>query len=93
MCTNDLIQFDSEADVWYENMPEILSNNVTVPGFSPLFPDAHCTGIGDVCQLTTGEGGESIPLCTIRAVQPTDDVQKSTQPRPSQPWCFPPVST
>lgn len=24
-------------------------------GFSPLFPDAHCTASGDICQLTTGE--------------------------------------
>ena len=29
---------------------------MTVPGLSPLFPDAHCTEAGDVCQVTTGEG-------------------------------------
>lgn len=29
--------------------------NITVPGFSPLFQDAHCTIDGDICQLTTGE--------------------------------------
>ncbi|EMC99662.1 hypothetical protein BAUCODRAFT_30038 [Baudoinia panamericana UAMH 10762] len=48
--------FDPEGDVWY-GIPEfdILAINVTVPGFSPLFPDAHCTADGDVCQLTTGE--------------------------------------
>jgi purine nucleoside permease len=52
--------FDPEADVWY-NVPEfdILGLNITVPGFSPLFPDAHCTADGDVCQLVTGESGES----------------------------------
>ena len=48
--------FDSEADVWYENMPSILEKNVTVPGASPLYPDAHCVESGEVCQLTTGEG-------------------------------------
>lgn len=39
-------------------MPDILGRNITVPGFSPLYPDAHCTEDGDVCQLTTGEGGK-----------------------------------
>ncbi|KAK5703672.1 hypothetical protein LTR17_021896 [Elasticomyces elasticus] len=48
--------FDPEADIWY-NIPEfnLLELNVTVPGFSPLFPDAHCTADGEVCQLITGE--------------------------------------
>jgi len=37
--------FAPEADVWY-GIPEfdLLAQNITVPGFSPLFPDAHCTG-------------------------------------------------
>jgi purine nucleoside permease len=48
--------FDSEADVWYENMPSLYDKNITIPGASPLFRDAHCTKAGDVCQLTTGEG-------------------------------------
>ncbi|KAG6901261.1 hypothetical protein C0995_014440 [Termitomyces sp. Mi166 len=48
--------FSPEANVWY-NIPEfdVLAQNITVPGFSPLFPDAHCTEDGTVCQLTTGE--------------------------------------
>ncbi|GAB7323614.1 hypothetical protein MBLNU13_g07103t1 [Cladosporium sp. NU13] len=48
--------FDPEADIWY-GIPEfdILALNITVPGFSPLFPDAHCTADGDICQLVTGE--------------------------------------
>jgi purine nucleoside permease len=51
--------FDPEAEIWW-NIPEfdILGLNITVPGFSPLFPDAHCTTNGDVCQLITGESGE-----------------------------------
>jgi purine nucleoside permease len=50
--------FDPEADIWY-GIPEfdLLALNITVPGFSPLFPDAHCTADGDVCQLVTGESG------------------------------------
>ncbi|KAF2714062.1 NUP-domain-containing protein [Pleomassaria siparia CBS 279.74] len=48
--------FDPEAEIWW-GIPEfdILGRNVTVPGFSPLFPDAHCTANGDICQLVTGE--------------------------------------
>jgi len=34
---------------------DLLATNITVPGFSPLYPDAHCTADGDICQLTTGE--------------------------------------
>ncbi|KAJ7120273.1 purine nucleoside permease [Mycena epipterygia] len=49
--------FSDEAGVWY-NIPEfnVLGNNITVPGLSPLFPAVHCTTAGDVCQITTGEG-------------------------------------
>ena len=48
--------FDPEAEVWY-GIPEfdLLAMNITVPGFSPLYPDAHCTADGEICQLTTGE--------------------------------------
>lgn len=48
--------FDPEAEAWW-GIPEfdLLAMNITVPGFSPLFPDAHCTADGDVCQLVTGE--------------------------------------
>jgi purine nucleoside permease len=48
--------FDPEGEAWY-GIPEfdILAMNVTVPGFSPLYPDAHCTADGEICQLTTGE--------------------------------------
>ncbi|KAJ7927577.1 purine nucleoside permease [Mycena leptocephala] len=48
--------FDFEANVWF-NIPEfnLLAQNLTVPGFSPLYPDAHCTADGSVCLLTTGQ--------------------------------------
>ncbi|KAL8714084.1 MAG: hypothetical protein Q9220_001812 [cf. Caloplaca sp. 1 TL-2023] len=50
--------FPPEGDIWY-GIPEfnLLERNITVPGFSPLFPDAHCTKNGDVCQVVTGESG------------------------------------
>ncbi|KAJ6470082.1 purine nucleoside permease [Mycena vitilis] len=52
-----ITMFDPEAEVWF-GIPEfdLLAQNITVPGFSPLFPDAHCTSDGDVCLLTTGQG-------------------------------------
>lgn len=54
-------QFSPEADIWYSNantpgsIGNLLENNITVPGFSPLFPQAHCLADGSVCQMTTGE--------------------------------------
>lgn len=50
-----------EADIWYANdkspgsIGDLLAQNITVPGFSPLYPNAHCLADGSVCQLTTGE--------------------------------------
>ncbi|KAE9398868.1 purine nucleoside permease [Gymnopus androsaceus JB14] len=48
--------FTPEGEVWY-GIPEfnVLAQNITIPGFSPLFPDAHCTSDGSICQLITGE--------------------------------------
>jgi purine nucleoside permease len=50
------MQFDLEAAAWY-NIPEfnLLAQNITVPGLSPLYPDVHCTSDGSICQLTTGQ--------------------------------------
>ncbi|TVY34643.1 Purine nucleoside permease [Lachnellula occidentalis] len=49
--------FTDEGEAWY-GIPEfnVLANNITVPGISPLFPQVHCTSDDDVCQVTTGEG-------------------------------------
>jgi purine nucleoside permease len=46
--------FDSEEKVWF-GIPEfdLLVRNITVTGFSPQFPAAHCTVDGSVCQATT----------------------------------------
>lgn len=48
--------FAPEAEVWY-GIPEfdLLAQNITIPGFSPLFPEAHCTADGQICQMVTGE--------------------------------------
>lgn len=34
---------------------DLFAKNITVPGFSVLFPNAHCLADGSICQLTTGE--------------------------------------
>ncbi|KAH6653807.1 putative purine nucleoside permease [Truncatella angustata] len=52
--------FYPEADVWYENMPksgygDLLAQNITVPGLSPIYPEVHCIPSGEICQVTAGE--------------------------------------
>ncbi|TVY85410.1 Purine nucleoside permease [Lachnellula suecica] len=65
--------FSPEADIWYENaetegsIGNLLAMNITVPGFSMLFPDAHCLADESVCQLTTGES-EINAASTIQAL-------------------------
>ncbi|KAG9248779.1 purine nucleoside permease-domain-containing protein [Calycina marina] len=65
--------FQYEADIWYDNsdtegsIGNLLAQNITVSGFSMLFPDAHCLADGSVCQLTTGEA-EINAASTIQAL-------------------------
>ncbi|EME48338.1 hypothetical protein DOTSEDRAFT_67421 [Dothistroma septosporum NZE10] len=48
--------FSPEAEIWYGIKEfNLLDLNITVPGLSPLFPEAHCTANGDICQVVTGE--------------------------------------
>lgn len=48
--------FGPEGDVWY-GIPEfnLLAQNISVIGLSPLYPDVHCTKNGSICQVVTGE--------------------------------------
>ncbi|KAG6907756.1 hypothetical protein DXG01_007510 [Tephrocybe rancida] len=49
--------FTPEAEVWYHIQEfNVLERNISVKGFSPLFPQAHCTKDGNICQITIGEG-------------------------------------
>ncbi|KAI0824375.1 purine nucleoside permease [Trametes gibbosa] len=49
--------FEPEESSWHGISEfNLLEQNVTVPGFSPLFPQAHCTNDGSICQVVTGEG-------------------------------------
>ncbi|CAI6340776.1 unnamed protein product [Periconia digitata] len=55
--------FTPEATTWYTHAPSnssisstnLLSNNITLPLLSPLFPSIHCTPTHEICQLVTGE--------------------------------------
>jgi purine nucleoside permease len=47
--------FAPEAEVWYGKKYNLLAQNITVSGLSPLFPEVHCTANGNVCQVITGE--------------------------------------
>ncbi|KAK7987164.1 hypothetical protein PG988_002152, partial [Apiospora saccharicola] len=53
-------QFKEEAQIWHDSLPNLgygslLEKNLTIGGLSPLDPDVHCTGSGEVCQATLGE--------------------------------------
>ena len=53
------IKFTPEAASFYAVTEfNLLAHNITVPGFSPKFPQAHCTLNGEICQATTGESGK-----------------------------------
>lgn len=45
--------FGPEQNVWIE--PLNLYNNLTLPGLSPVYPEAHCNADYSICQVTTGE--------------------------------------
>ena len=48
--------FAPEAEIWYgQGSLNLLGQNISVSGLSPLFPYVHCTANGDVCQVITGE--------------------------------------
>lgn len=56
-----------EAEIWWGiDEFDLLAQNITVPGLSPLFPEVHCTADGDVCQVIKGESETNAP-CTISA--------------------------
>lgn len=54
--------FSTEAEAWrgaqFAHGLDVFGQKIVVPGLSPLFPVIHCTENGDVCLVTTGEGGK-----------------------------------
>ncbi|KAI0643445.1 purine nucleoside permease [Trametes meyenii] len=60
--------FGREGNTWADVKEfNVFETNVTVPGFSPRFPDAHCTKDGSICQLVADEG-EINAAATISAL-------------------------
>ncbi|KAJ5117354.1 hypothetical protein N7448_010986 [Penicillium atrosanguineum] len=50
--------FESERDVFVSDKRlGLLAQNLTLPGISPQYPNVTCTSSGEICQVTTGEGG------------------------------------
>lgn len=47
--------FAPEQDVWLEPY-NLTSNNITVPGLSPKYPQVHCNTNSTICQVTLDEG-------------------------------------
>lgn len=46
--------FELERDVWVNSLQ--FTQNISLPGASPLFPYVTCDQNADVCLITTGEG-------------------------------------
>ena len=53
--------FSYEA-VWPEALG--LTENISIPGLSPLYPAVYCNPSGEICQFTTGEA-EINAACTV----------------------------
>ncbi|KAK6860573.1 hypothetical protein PG995_004209 [Apiospora arundinis] len=52
--------FYDEAKIWRDSFPamgkgSLLDKNISIAGLSPLSPQVHCTGSGEVCQVTLGD--------------------------------------
>ncbi|CAI5760696.1 unnamed protein product [Candida verbasci] len=46
--------FELERDPWLKSYN--FTNNVTIPGLSPVYPSIHCDSNYTICQVTLGEG-------------------------------------
>jgi purine nucleoside permease len=58
--------------------PLALDINITVTGFSPLFPYAHCTSNYSICQITTGESEiNAASTITALCLSPLFDLTKA----------------
>ena len=71
--------FEPEGDVWY-GIPEfnLLAQNISVVGLSPLFPEVHCTHDGSVCQVVIGESEINAAISIASLVQsPAFDLTKT----------------
>ncbi|RYP24341.1 hypothetical protein DL765_000605 [Monosporascus sp. GIB2] len=75
--------FAPEAEVWYKHLPgsglgDLLAVNISIPGLSPIFPQAHCTASGEICQLTAGESEiNAAASLTALALSPRFDLVRT----------------
>ncbi|WVQ75501.1 hypothetical protein IAR50_005126 [Cryptococcus sp. DSM 104548] len=60
-----IISMFSPEDVWTTSLN--LTQNITLPGLSPLFPNVACNEAGEICQMTTGEA-EINAACSVSAL-------------------------
>ena len=50
-------QYDDEGAAWYGIREfNVLAQNISLPGLSPVYPTVHCTSDGQICQVVCGEG-------------------------------------
>ncbi|ORX95132.1 hypothetical protein BCR34DRAFT_608042 [Clohesyomyces aquaticus] len=56
-----LTTYATESDSWnlVPGLNLFTTQKLAIPGLSPLCPDVHCTANGEVCHITTSEGGFS----------------------------------
>ncbi|KAI0754320.1 purine nucleoside permease [Daedaleopsis nitida] len=71
--------FDNEASAWHGIKEfNVLEQDISVPGFSPLFPQAHCTKDGSVCQVVTGEAEiNAVSTMTALVHSPLFDLRRT----------------
>lgn len=69
--------FELEQEPWLKSDLN-LSQNLTIPGLSPQYPEIHCTANYSVCHVSTGEG-EINAAATISALglSPLFDLSKT----------------
>ncbi|WRT69027.1 uncharacterized protein IL334_006010 [Kwoniella shivajii] len=60
-----LISLFAPEDVWTQSLG--LTNNITLPGLSPLFPSIGCNDDASICHMTTGES-EINAACSTSAM-------------------------
>jgi len=53
-----MLKFGSEENIWHTAHYNLLAQNITIPGLSPVYPVIHCNPDGSLCQITTGESGK-----------------------------------
>nr|XP_019048047.1 hypothetical protein I302_04669 [Kwoniella bestiolae CBS 10118]OCF26977.1 hypothetical protein I302_04669 [Kwoniella bestiolae CBS 10118] len=65
-----LISLFAPEDVWTQSLG--LTNNITLPGLSPLFPSIGCNDDASICHMTTGES-EINAACSTSAMLLADE--------------------